>query len=351
MRIVRSVIKAAVSAAFLYFLYRMVRGQDFAGILRDADPFYFALSLLIAPVLLVTSCAKWKLLLDAQGCRVPFPFLIRVYLIGYFFSNLLPSMVGGDIVRLYYAGKRVGSHGHAAASIFLERFTGILLLLALVVAGPLIRPSLYLHPAIWIPAAGAAALLVTLLLMMRMRNPFTRLFGAAARWAGSRASGAAARVPAAGRILRKAEAGLGKLGLQAEGFHLKLATGAAVLRTDRAVLWKVIVLTVLFYLLAAVNVWFAFKTFGDAPPVWEVISVLPTAMLVAMIPIAMGSLGITEFSYVSYFGLLGMMPATSVPMALLMRLKLILLGLVGLGAYLAHGERFRKDAVSRGAAP
>jgi hypothetical protein len=350
MRIGSGILKAAVSAAFLYLLYRVVRGHDFAGILRGADPLYFALSLLIAPVLLVTSCAKWKLLLDAQGCRVPFPFLIRVYLIGYYFSNLLPSMVGGDIVRLYYAGKRVGSHGHAAASIFLERFTGILLLLALVVAGPLIRPSLYLHPAIWIPAAGAAALLAALLLMMRVRNPFTRLFGAAARWAGRRASGAAAaRVPAAGRILRKAEAGLGKLGLQAEGFHLKLATGAAVLRTDRTVLWKVIVLTVLFYLLAAVNVWFAFKTFGAAPPVWEVISVLPTAMLVAMIPIAMGSLGITETSYVFYFGLLGMMPATSVAMALLMRLKLILLGLVGLGAYLAHGERFRKDAVPPGA--
>ncbi|OQW96269.1 MAG: hypothetical protein BWK77_05565 [Verrucomicrobia bacterium A1] len=346
MRIGSGILKATVSAAFLYLLYRVVRGHNFAGILRGADPLYFALSLLIAPVLLVTSCAKWKLLLDAQGCRVPFPFLIRVYLIGYYFSNLLPSMVGGDIVRLYYAGKRVGSHGHAAASIFLERFTGVLLLLALVALAPAIRPALYLHPAVWIPAAGAAALLAALFLMMRMRNPFTRLFGAAARWTGRRAAGVtAARVPAAGRFLRKAEAGLGKLGLKAEAFHLKLATGTAVLRTDRAVLWKVIVLTVLFYLLAGINVWFAFKTFGAAPPVWDVISVLPTAMLVAMIPIAMGSLGITETSYVFYFGLLGMLPATTVAMALLMRLKLILLGLIGLIAYLSHGERFQKDSV------
>lgn len=345
MRIGAGIVKAAVSAAFLYLLYRVVRGHDFAGILRGADPLYFALSLLIAPVLLVTSCAKWKLLLDAQGCRVPFLFLIRVYLVGYYFSNLLPSMVGGDIVRLYYSGKRIGSHGHAAASIFLERFTGILLLLALVVAGPLIRPSLYLHPAIWIPAAGAAALLTAIFLMMRMRNPFTRLFGAAARWMGRRAAGAtAARVPVAGRFLWKAEAGFGKLGLKAEGFHQKLATGVAVLWTDRAVLWKVIALTVLFYLLAAVNVGFAFKTFGAAPPAWDVIAVLPTAMLVAMIPIAMGSLGITETSYVFYFGLLGMLPATTVAMALLMRLKLILLGLIGMVAYLARGERFRMDA-------
>ena len=342
MRIGAGILKAAVSAAFLYLLYRVVRGHDFAGIVRGADPVYFALSLAIIPVLLATSCAKWKVLLDAQGCRVPFLFLIRVYLIGYYFSNLLPSMVGGDIVRLYYAGKRVGSHGHAAASIFLERFTGILLLLALVAFAPLIRPALYRHPAVWIPALGAAGLFAALLLMVRMRDPFTRIFDAAAHGAGRWTD--RARSPAVKRVLRKVEAGLRRMLAKAESFHLKLATGAAVLRTDRAVLWKVIALTVLFYLLAGVNVWFAFQTFTRAPPVWDVISVLPTAMLVAMIPITLGSLGITETSYVFYFGLLGMPVAQTVAMALLMRLKLILLGVVGLVAYLAHGDRYRRDA-------
>jgi hypothetical protein len=343
MRIGAGILKAAVSAAFLYLLYRVVRGHDFAGIVRGADPVYFALSLAIVPVLLVTSCAKWKVLLDAQGCRVPFLFLIRIYLIGYYFSNLLPSMVGGDIVRLYYAGKRIGSHGHAAASVFLERFTGILLLLALVAFAPLIRPDLYRHPAVWIPALGAAGLLAALLLMTRMHDPFTRIFDTAARRAGRLTN--RVHAPAARKALQKVETGLRKAMAKAESFHLKLATGVAVLRTDRVVLWKVILLTILFYLLAGVNVWFAFKTFGASPPVWEVIAVLPTAMLVAMIPITLGSLGITETSYVFYFGLLGMPVAQTAAMALLMRLKLVLLGVVGLVAYLTHGERFRRDAV------
>lgn len=341
MRILGAVVKAAVSAAFFYLLYRVVRGHDFAGIVRGADPLYFALSIAIVPVLLVTSCAKWKVLLDAQGCHVPFRFLIRVYLIGYYFSNLLPSMVGGDIVRLYYAGKRVGSHGHAAASVFLERFTGILLLLALVALAPLIRPELYRHPAVWIPAALAAGLLAVFLLMMRMRDPFTRIFEAAAAQVGRLSSGA--RLPAARRAYGRIESVLRKAIAKAEGFHLKLATGVTVLRTDRGVLWKVITLTVLFYVLAGVNVWLAFQTFTKAPPVWEVIAVLPTAMLVAMIPITLGSLGITETSYVFYFGLLGLQVGPTAAMALLMRLKLILLGLVGLVAYLSHGDRFRKD--------
>ena len=348
MRILGALVKAAVSAAFFYLLYRVVRGHDFAAIVRGADPVYFALSIAIVPVLLVTSCAKWKVLLDAQGCRVPFLFLIRVYLIGYYFSNLLPSMVGGDLVRLYYAGKRVGSHGHAAASVFLERFTGILLLLALVAFAPLIRPALYRHPAVWIPAAGAAGLLAVFLMMMRMHDPFTRIFGAAAVRVGRLSAGA--RSSAVRKILGRIETVLRKAIGKAEGFHLKLATGVTVLRTDRAVLWQVIALTILFYLLAGVNIWLAFQTFTQAPPVWEIIAVLPTAMLVAMIPITLGSLGITETSYVFYFGLLGMLAAPTAAMALLMRLKLVLLGVVGLVAYLTHGDRFRKDAPGASAA-
>lgn len=350
MRIVRSVIKAAVSAAFFYLLYRVVQGQDFAGLVRRADPLYFALSLLIVPVMLTTSCAKWKVLLDAQGCVVPFRFLIKTYLIGYYFSNILPSMVGGDIVRLYYVGKRVHSHGHAAASVFLERFTGILLLLALVVFAPLIQPSLYRHPAVWIPAVGAAGLLTMFALMMRMHNPFTWLFGAAARWTGRWLGGTLpARIPPLRKALLKADTLLRKLILKAEGFHGKLATGVSVLRTDRVVLWKVIALTFLFYTLAGVNVWLAFRTFDAAPPVWNILSVLPSALMVAMIPITLGSLGITETSYVFYFGLLGMVSVHTAAMALLLRLKLIFLGLIGLVVYLAHGERFRKDAARESA--
>lgn len=344
MRNLSRLVKAAVSAAFFYLLYRWVRGHDFADIIRGADPVYLFLSLLILPVLLSVSCAKWKVLLDAQGCVVPFRDLIRYYLIGYYFSNILPSNVGGDIVRLYYAGRRIGSHGHAAASIFLERFTGILLLLALVVFAPLLQPSLYHHPAIWIPALGAAGLLVLFALMMRVRNPLTWFFKKAAEWTGSRLSGdPSSRRPAFRNILLKLDALFQQMIRKAESFHDKLALGASVLRTNRSVLVKVIVLTFLFYILAGVNVWLAFRTFGPAPPVWEIIAALPTAMTVAMIPITLGSLGITETSYVFFFGLIGVAKVHTVAMALFLRLKVIILGLTGLIVYLSHGEKFRRD--------
>lgn len=345
MRIPSRAIKAAVSVAFFYLLYRVVRGHDFSAVLTGVRLWYFVASLLIVPVMLSTSCAKWKVLLDAQGCPVPFGELIRFYMIGYYFSNILPSNVGGDIVRLFYAGRRVGSHGHAAASVFLERFTGILLLLALVVAAPLLRPSLYLHPAVWVPALGAAVLLTLFLLMLRMKNPFTWIFSRAADVTRRLLAGALPRrIPPLRKALLKVETLCQKLIRKAESFHDKLALGVQALRTRRDVWWKVVGLTFLFYILAGVNVCLAFATFGPAPDLASVISVLPTAMIVAMVPITLGSLGIAETSYVFFFGLLGMSPANTAAMALFLRLKLILLGLLGFVVYLTHkGERFRKS--------
>lgn len=346
MRMPKRAIKAAVSVAFFYVLYRWVRGYDFASVLHNFRPLYFVLSLLIVPVMLSTSCAKWKVLLDAQGCRVSFLELIRFYMIGYFFSNILPSNVGGDIVRLFYAGHRVGSHGHAAASIFLERFTGILLLLALVVGAPLLRPSLYGYPAVWIPALGAGVLLAAFLLMLRMKNPFTWIFSRLAGLVRRSLGGVLpARIPALRKALLKTEALFQRMIRKAESFHDKLALGVHALRTSRLVWWKVVVLTFLFYMLAGVNVYLAFATFGPAPDLASVISVLPTAMIVAMVPVTLGSLGIAETSYVYFFHLLAMSPANTAAMALFLRLKLILLGLLGFVVYLTHkGERFRRSA-------
>lgn len=322
-RTLSRVVKGLVSLAFFLVLFRFVRATDFAAMVRRIDPLFFLLSLAIVPVMIGTSCLKWKLLLDLQGHRAGFWFLMRCYLVGYYFSNLLPSNVGGDVVRSWYAGRRIGSQGHAAVSVFLERFIGILLLLALVVVAPLLRPGLYRLPTIWVPAIGAVGLLLLFAGMLALRDPLGRGFGLLHRLAARLGSPAVERLAA-------------KLHGRAVTFGAKLADGVRGLRRDPGALLAVAGLTVLFYALAGVNVWLAFRTFRAEPSLLEVASVLPTSMTVAMVPVTLGSLGIAEGSYVYFYGLLGMAPAASLAMALLLRFKMILAGTVGFLFHLAH---------------
>lgn len=330
-------LKAIVSVAFFVLLFKLVRAHDFLDMLRRIDPRFFWLSIAMSPVMIMTSCLKWKALLDLQGTPIRFIHLMRIYFIGYYFSNLLPSNVGGDVARSYYAGRLIGSQSHAAVSVFIERFTGLILLLVMVLVLPLFDRNLYTHAAILVPAAGALGLLILFLWILRYTRPLSALFAfmlglalvfqkfadrARSAFLQKMSGGVAARVE--------------RLRLKADTFHDKLTTAIACLRKQPLTFLWVIVLTFAFYALAWLNVSLAFMAFGVEVPFWRIAVVLPTAMTVAMVPITLGSLGIAEGSYVFYFGLMGVAPAATLVMGLFLRFKMILSGLAGLILYLTH---------------
>jgi uncharacterized membrane protein YbhN (UPF0104 family) len=85
-----------------------------------------ALALQLAGVLI--SSLKWWLLLRAADQPVGYFWCVRTYLVGQFFSNFLPTSIGGDAVRVYRLSRRAGQLGLAIASVFVERITGFLAL-------------------------------------------------------------------------------------------------------------------------------------------------------------------------------------------------------------------------------
>jgi glycosyltransferase 2 family protein len=72
---------------------------------------------------------KWGLVLGTMGLRVPFWKLAEQYLLGTFFNNFLPTMIGGDAARVYYLGREEG-YATVATSVFVDRGLGFLSLAA-----------------------------------------------------------------------------------------------------------------------------------------------------------------------------------------------------------------------------
>lgn len=68
---------------------------------------------------------KWRLVLGAMGFRVPFWRLAEQYLLGIFFNNFFPTMIGGDAARVYYLGRQEG-YATVATSILVDRGLGFL---------------------------------------------------------------------------------------------------------------------------------------------------------------------------------------------------------------------------------
>ncbi|MHB8810785.1 MAG: lysylphosphatidylglycerol synthase transmembrane domain-containing protein [Desulfobulbaceae bacterium] len=331
-------VKGGISAAFFWVLFSYVRGNELAAMLDRIDWLYFTLSFLLVPLMLSVSNLKWKLLLDVREPKIPFLALIRIYLIGYFFSNLLPSNVGGDVVRSYYTGRLINSQSYSAVCVFVERFTGILFLIVLVILAPLLRPHLYRSPYIFVPALAALALLFVIGWVWTVREPLRlpermmNMFFAGLRKMAERSGG--------GVLLRTVlfcENFGSALFRKLNRFHQELVGAVAVICKDRLLLAKLVVITVFFYFFTWVNVYVSFLAFGVHPDFLAVCALVPVIMFAAHLPVTLlGNLGYFESVFVFYFVLIGIPPAETLAMGLLLRLKMMCLGVVGYLVYLLY---------------
>ncbi len=339
-------LKAIVSLAFFSILLSFVQGNELALMFSQINWFYFSLSLALSPLMIVVSCLKWKMILDAGGRRVPFTTLFRIYLIGYFFSNMLPSTVGGDVVRSYYAGKLIQDQSYSAIAIFIERFSGIFFLFFLVILAPLLLPSLYQSPYVLVPIAGSFTLIVITLWVGRVRDPyslpnkivafFLKGFAKMLLFVGYQK---------ADHVLTRVNTFYDTLMARVEKLHEKLKLALIAIRKDRKLLIKLVLITALFYFLTWVNVSLAFQAFGVEHPFYQICALVPTILFVAHFPVTLlGNLGFFESVFVFYMLLIAIPATASLAMGLLLRLKMLLIGIVGFFVYMAYKQETGDDA-------
>ncbi|MDQ1533440.1 MAG: glycosyltransferase 2 family protein [Actinomycetota bacterium] len=137
-------LRLLVSVVVLAIL--VIKTPDLDGVVPHRDHVHTAILLALALLLtiagIVLSAWRWQRVLHAFDQRVGLGTLTSYTLAGQFVGNVLPSTIGGDVVRISRLGARINSTETAFASVAIERLTGFIALPALVVVGFLLRPSL-----------------------------------------------------------------------------------------------------------------------------------------------------------------------------------------------------------------
>lgn len=128
------------------FLWRLLSGQDPAALL-------VATALVFLAVIFGT--LKWGLLLPAEK----FVRLLRLNMAANFYSLVLPGQVGAEVVKAYQLGRGRADAEAIAASVLLDKATGLLSLCALGCAGALVSSA---------PSGIAFRLILVCLLMCGM---------------------------------------------------------------------------------------------------------------------------------------------------------------------------------------
>ncbi len=340
---VQTVFKLIISLVFFSVLLSFVRGKELVAVFQKVSWPWFIISFVITIILLALSCAKWKIILDLKGKRLSYWELIKIYLIGYFFSNILPSTFGGDVVRSYYAGRMIENQGYAAVSVFVERFSGVFCLFLLTAIAPFFRIDLLSNPYLFFPACAGLVCAAIIVWLCVAKNPFAvpnklaeGFFFLLHRLTEKRCFLKLTRpVNYIEKIFCKILERLKKL-------KTELQVAIDAVRNNQKFVRRLIFLTLLFYLLTWVNVYTAFRAFHVDVNFLAICALVPPIMLVAQVPVTLlGNLGWFESVFVVYFLLVGVDGAETLAMGLFLRLKMLSLGGMGFVVYLVYRQKHR----------
>lgn len=298
--------KVAVSAGLLLFLLSRLNRDEVLKAFASAQPSWLlaALALYFAAILL--GVFKWYVLVRAQRLAVSYTNLAAYTFAGLFLGNVLPSNVGGDVVRAYGLSRtNPDSTEIALMSVVVDRLVGLsaYLLAALVNVGlvALLVTKVDQLETVEIAVVGAAAIFVCGCALFFSRRVARRLglvfqLGPLARFE-----------PAARRLYRAIQAYRFCYGALA--VNLALSAGIIIVAT-----------------LAWYSVALALRL--DVPLLYFFLF-NPLIAFILLLPISLNGLGPKEATAVFFFGLVGMPSESAFAMSLLFHAVVVLTSLPG----------------------
>ena len=222
---------------------------------------------------------------------------------------MLPSTIGGDVVRVTRASNTVGSAETSFASVVLERLTGFVALPLLVFAGFAIRPSLIDHAHAWI-ALLIAVITLALLALILFAAGHPRLAGRFAEkenWA---------------RFIGAVHLGVERLRREPRQILPILGT-ALVFQTSQVVMFGLDLPRL------------------DLPvPIAAVIAFAPAVLMLQVLPISFSGLGVREGALVLFLHSFGVSNAQAFAAGLLWWGCMLVVSMLGAPAF-AVGNRTR----------
>lgn len=268
---------------------------------------FFAAAVLTAMIGIVLSAWRWQRVLTAFGSPVPLRALTGHYFAGQFVGNVLPSTIGGDVLRISRSAKDTGSSETAFAAVALERLSGFLALPLICLFGFVIDPSLLELDTAWVALLVSGITLAALAAVLFL----------------------AAHPRVAGRF-REHENWMRFIGAT----HV----GVARIRSDPRAALSILGTAMIYQVSVVLTVGFVILTIGAPVPVGAVIAFVPVVAMAQVVPISLSGLGVREGMFVLLLHPLGIPNGQAIGIGLLWYLVMLLVSLLGAPAF-AVGNR------------
>ena len=306
-------IKAAVSLGFIAYVIMKVNWSDVLNDVKKVHWWQVILYIAILLVGMVISSYKWKLLADYKKFKLSHFDYFKYYLAGTFINNFMPSFVGGDAYKAYQVGREDGRYTEAASTVLIDRITGVAGAMMLAIFFSILNIKDVLHSNILI--------IVNILILLSL---FSDVLIAAMKKS----------------VFWK---NLARKFLPEKILHLIKEIYSY--GDDKKIMKKSILLAMVFNFVgvALVN-YILFWSLGIRMNVLDYLSVIFLTSIVASIPISINNIGIKEWSYITFFGALGIASAPVITVSILSRILQMIVSFFALPIYLKGKYNFKKIA-------
>jgi len=270
---------------------------------------WMAVAMALTLAALVLSAVRWQRMLEVLGLHAHLKRLVSHCLAGQFVSNVLPTTIGGDVLRVSRLSRETGESPKTFASVVLERLTGWLVLPVISVVGFLVNPPLQdLGRATQLALGLAFATLLALSIL---------LYAVADQRIGGRFEAREGWRRFAGAV----HLGVNRLRHQPAAALNVLAVGFAYQ---------------LVLVLAAVA---AAQALGVRPAgLTALLAFFPAVAIAQVLPIGISGLGVREGAFVLFLGPLGVASHDAIALGLLLYLLNLGVSLLGAPAFAVGGR-------------
>jgi uncharacterized membrane protein YbhN (UPF0104 family) len=164
-------IRIGVTVVFLAIIGWRTNWEDVATKFANLNfgLWFAAVGILVAAQF--ASAKRWQVFARELQFQRSLSDYCAFYFIGMYFNLVLPTSVGGDVVRVWYLNANSGRRLAAFASVMLERINGLLVLFVVACVGALLSPvplPEWVHYTVWSLAGCAAVGLALLPLVPRI---------------------------------------------------------------------------------------------------------------------------------------------------------------------------------------
>lgn len=277
-RATRAVAALLLSVLCCWYIVARIDFHETRDVLSQSRLWIVAIAFAILVLALVPLSWRWQRLLAARGTSERFAWLLRAYFVSYTASQVLPTSLGGDAMRIVETSRRhPGESGAIAGSVLVERALGGVATLLLGLVGFLLAIGrIDVGPYIWLEAVIAAGTVIVLVMAFSRR---------------------------ARRYLRRLEPAFHRLRIA--GQVRRVYTGVHGYRDHPRLLAEMLVITLVVQAFRVLSIWLCGVAVGihESPLPYFVMG--PMFFLVALAPFTLNGFALREAFFVSFLGQLG----------------------------------------------